>query len=329
MRPRRIPAGSSSRVRLARLLSRRRRRGDRLSGHGPPVRRGRLENRRRLVELSRRARSDAAADSPRPPSAACSPPPPSPDDSGVRVLTAHAHFDERLNLRLDAIELDRHELRVLHALVVVEPQLGVGDAVLQRVASCARRRRPAPRRAAPRRPRAGRQLLLTRAAEEAIESRLRHQQLEEEKEQPIERRRADRLGRVARAGRLPANARRDVAHLEAALAQRDETAAATAAGSDSSMRCKRLLRRRIDARRRTLALARLRGDRARRSPCGTAASASRPVRYASSSPPTIGSNASGCGDSAASAAAADEEQQIPGIEERVLDVGAELGADGR
>src|SRR5215213_2804905 len=51
----------------------------------------------------------------------------------IGILTAHTHLDQRLNLRFDAIELDRDELGILHTLpIVVEAKLTVGDAVLQR-----------------------------------------------------------------------------------------------------------------------------------------------------------------------------------------------------
>src|SRR4029453_17001975 len=51
----------------------------------------------------------------------------------VGILPVDGHFGKRLDFSLDAIELDRHEVRVLPgAAVVVETQLRHRDAVLQR-----------------------------------------------------------------------------------------------------------------------------------------------------------------------------------------------------
>ncbi|MEZ4456101.1 MAG: hypothetical protein R2882_06060 [Gemmatimonadales bacterium] len=51
----------------------------------------------------------------------------------VRVLAVHHHLRERLDLALDPVELDHHVLGVLVGLaIVVEPEMGQGDAVLER-----------------------------------------------------------------------------------------------------------------------------------------------------------------------------------------------------
>ena len=65
----------------------------------------------------------------------------------IRILPVDRHLGERLDLALDAIELDRHELGVLlRAPVVVEPQLAHRDAVLQRLDDAIVARRPGRRR---------------------------------------------------------------------------------------------------------------------------------------------------------------------------------------
>src|SRR5688500_7007656 len=113
------------------------------------------------------------------------------------VLAAHTHLDERLDLRLDAIELDGNELRVLRRLpVVVESQLRVGETVLQRpddtLIPAGLRRFETRADVA----RSRREVLVAGAAKESIEAVLRHEQSQEEVQQPVERRRSNRLGRV-------------------------------------------------------------------------------------------------------------------------------------
>ena len=58
---------------------------------------------------------------------------------------------------------------------------------------------------------------LARAAQESIEPILRHEELEKQKEQPVERGRANGLRGIIRARRLAADTGSDLAHLEAAL----------------------------------------------------------------------------------------------------------------
>ena len=142
----------------------------------------------------------------------------------VWILTADTHLDERLNLRLDAIELDRHELRVLCGLpIVLQSQLRVGDTVLQGVRDALVTRSLRRLEARPQFGELGREVFLARAAKKSIEPVLRYEQAEEEIEQPVQGRSANLLGRIGAGVRLAADARRDRAHLEAALPQQEES----------------------------------------------------------------------------------------------------------
>src|SRR5262249_11225257 len=126
----------------------------------------------------------------------------------------------RLNLSLEAIELDRDELAVLlRAAEVVESELGARDAVLQRprdalVAAGLRGRQTLAKVGQPRR-----DLLLVHRLQEPIEGRLREQQPQEQPQKPIEPGRTNLLGASGLIVGRSADAGRDPAHLDTACVQ--------------------------------------------------------------------------------------------------------------
>ena len=171
----------------------------------------------------------------------------------VRILAVDGHLGERLDLALDAIQLEADELGVLlRALEVVEPQLAHRHAVLQRLGHALVGRLLRRLEALAQAVEARRHLLLVHRPQEAIERRLGHEQPEKQPEQPIEAWRRHAVARRRLIARRAADAGRDAAHLAAARVQPFEAIARV--GLQAAQQARERRRGHGGGRQRTLLL---------------------------------------------------------------------------